>query len=194
MGIKIGAFPTLVRALYSASIGVGGDSQVSIKDNKILIGPKRQGPPRALGGLSVTPTDAMIFLGTINAGDRHKAIAAMEEIGDQLGIDPRTAANLILDTMVDMIKDKVDDLLKKINSRPVYTVKELLYGKKVLPELIQVIGGPAQAMAPILREKFNIPCLYPKNYQLANAVGSALAKNTLEISMFVDTVSSRLST
>ena len=44
-------------------------------------------------------------------------------------------------------------------------------------------------MAPILREKFNIPCLYPKNYQLANAVGSALAKNTLEISMFVDTVS-----
>ncbi|HHX24401.1 MAG: hydantoinase/oxoprolinase family protein [Tepidanaerobacteraceae bacterium] len=193
LGIKIGAFPTLVRALYSASIGVGGDSQVSIKDNKILIGPKRQGPPRALGGLSVTPTDAMIFLGTINAGDRHKAIAAMEEIGDQLGIDPRTAANLILDTMVDMIKDKVDDLLKKINSRPVYTVKELLYGKKVLPELIQVIGGPAQAMAPILREKFNIPCLYPKNYQLANAVGSALAKNTLEISMFVDTVSGRLS-
>ena len=71
-------------------------------------------------------------------------------------------AKLYLNTMGDMIKDKIDEILQEINSKPVYTVKELLYGKKVEPKLINIIGGPANVLAPILEEKFNFPCYYPK--------------------------------
>lgn len=187
LGIKIGEFPTLVRSLYSVSIGVGGDSSVCVKNNKIVIGPKRLGRPQAFDGPCPTPTDAMIVLGLISCGNKSKALTAMKEIGEQLNLCPEAAASAILDTMAEMIKNKVEELLHEINSHPVYTVKELLYGKKIKPELIQVIGGPAKAMAPILEKSFGISCRYPKVYEAANAVGAALARTTAEITMFIDT-------
>ena len=99
---------------------------------------------------------------------------------------------MVLNVMTDTIKDKVSNLLEEINSHPVYTVKELLYGKKLKPEFIQVIGGPAEAMAPILAEKFDLPCRYPKAYAAANAIGAALARTTAEITVFVDTAQGNL--
>ncbi len=193
LGIKIEGLPTLVRALYSVSIGVGGDSRVRVKNQSLVIGPERQGPPKALGGLCPTPTDAMIALGLIDLGDKHKAISAMKEIGGPLKLDPVAAAKKVLDTMADMIKDKVEKLLNEINSHPVYTVKELLYGKKINPKFIQVIGGPAKAIAPMLSKKFGMPCRYPEVYEAANAVGAALARTTAEITMFADTAQKTLS-
>ena len=82
LGIKIGEFPTLVRAGYSVSIGIGGDSKVSVTEHGITVGPERQGLPRALGGSASTPTDAMITLGLMNIGDHSKAVLAMREIGE----------------------------------------------------------------------------------------------------------------
>lgn len=193
LGIKIAELPTLVRALYSVSIGVGGDSKVSVENQRLVIGPERLDRPKALGGICPTPTDAMIVLGLIDIGDKRKAISAMKEIGELLNLSAQTAAKKVLDKMADIIKDKVDELLYDINSHPVYTVKELLYGKKIKPKFIQVIGGPAKALSSVLEKKFCIPCRYPKVYEAANAVGAALAKTTAEITMFVDTAQKTLS-
>lgn len=193
LGIKIAGFPTLVRALYSVSIGVGGDSKVSVEDRRLVIGPERLDRAKALGGICPTPTDAMIVLGLMDIGDKRKAILAMKEIGEPLNLSAETAAKIVLDKMADLIKDKVDELLYDINSQPVYTVKELLYGKKINPRFIQAIGGPAKALAPVLAKKFGIPCRYPKFYEAANAVGAALARTTAEINMFVDTAQKILS-
>lgn len=187
LGIKIGEYPTLVRALYSVSIGLGGDSEVRVENGKLYIGPYRKGRPMALGGPCPTPTDAMIALGLLDIGNREKAADAIKELAGPLNMDVRAAASLVLNTMTDIIKEKVDELLFEINSHPVYTVKELLYGKKVKPEFVQVIGGPAKVLAPFLEKSFKIPCFYPKLYEAANAVGAALAKTTAEITVFVDT-------
>lgn len=186
LGIKIDKYKTLVRAIYSLSIGLGGDSSISIKDGKIKIGPRREGVPYAFGGPAPTPTDAMITLGLME-GQKEKAYEIMESMGKKLNISAEEMANLILDTMANMIKDKVDKVLKEINSQPVYTVKELLYGKTIEPKLINIIGGPAKVLAPILEKKFHLPCYYPDKYEVANAVGAALAKPTTEINMLVDT-------
>lgn len=193
LGIKIGKYPTLVRALYSVSLGVGGDSTVTVKNGKIEIGPQRQGPPKAFGGPRATPTDAMIVLGLIDVGDKDAAMLCIKEIGQQLGLSPKDTATEILDTMGEIIKEKVFNLLDEVNSHPVYTIKELLYSKRLSPESIYVIGGPAKSLAPILEQKFKIPCFYPKNYETANAVGAALSKITAEINMFVDTSERTLS-
>ena len=187
LGIKIGSYKTLVRSIYSVSMGLGGDSNITIKDGEIKIGPKRQGPPYAFGGPEPTPTDAMISLGLIKDGDINKANEAMELLAKDLDLSIRDVARLILSTMGDMIKEKVDELLYNINSKPVYTVKELLHGKEVRPKVIQVIGGPAKVLSPILSEKFHLPCYYPQNHHVANAVGAALAKPTTEINMLADT-------
>ena len=187
LGIKIGPYNTLVRAIYSVSIGLGGDSSIDIEDKNIKIGPKREGVPYAFGGPKPTPTDAMIVLGRIGEGDEKRAYEAMKMLSEQLGLSVEKTAKAVLKTMALIVKNKVDELLQEINSKPVYTIKELLYGKKVEPSLINIIGGPADVLAPILEKEFNLPCYYPQNYDVANAIGAALAKTTTEINMVADT-------
>ena len=167
--------------------GLGGDSSIDIGDGNIKIGPRREGKPYAFGGPKPTPTDAMIVLDHMKEGDRNKAHKAMKMLSEQLNSSVEDTAKTVLETMAVMIKNKVDELLKEINSKPVYTIKELLYGKKVEPSLINIIGGPANVLAPILREEFNLPCYYPQKYDVANAIGAALAKTTTEITMTADT-------
>jgi len=187
LGIEIGSYKTLVRALYSHSIGLGGDSSIEITNGRLKIGPNREGPPYALGGPKATPTDALIALDKMKIGNREKAIEAMKLLSKELNLSIKDTAQKILDTMGDMIKNEVDRLLAQINSKPVYTVKELLYGKKIKPQLINMIGGPAKFMQPILEKKFNLPCYFPKHYHVANAIGAALAKITTDITLIADT-------
>ncbi len=187
LGIKIGPYNTLVRAIYSVSIGLGGDSSINIEDGNIKIGPRREGKPYAFGGPKPTPTDAMIVLGHMQEGDEEKAHKAIEKLGKQLNLSTEDTAEMILETMGTIIKNNVNRLLEEVNSKPVYTIKELLHGEKVEPRLINIIGGPANVLAPILEDKFGLPCNYPKKYDVANAIGAALAKTTTEITMAADT-------
>ena len=189
-GIQINHYKTLVRSIFSVSMGLGGDSSIRIKDGQLKIGPKREGPPYAFGGPMPTPTDAMITLGLIHVEDEEifkKAKKSIESLTNGLNQSVEDMAITILNTMAHMIKNRIDELLGEINSKPVYTVRELLYGKTITPKSIQIIGGPAKVLSKILEKRFNLPCYYPKNHHIANAIGAALAKPTTEINMLVDT-------
>ncbi len=189
LGAKISDYNTLVRAIYSVSIGLGGDSSISVEGKGLKIGPERKGRPYALGGPSPTPTDAMIYLRYIDIEDdkRKKSEEAMMILGEKLNMPASKAADLILDRMGELIKNKTDELLEDINSKPVYTVRELLHGKKIEPRSISIIGGPANVLAGVLEKLYNLPCKFPPNYDVANAIGAALAKPTLDITMTADT-------
>lgn len=190
LGAKISKYNTLVRAIYSVSIGLGGDSSISIEGGALSIGPKRDGRPYAFGGPSPTPTDAMIYLelmDTPKGASKEKAGEAIKELSDKLKIPPKEVAQLVLDTMASMIKQKTDELLLEINSKPIYTIKELLYGKKLEPKSIIIIGGPASVLSCAIAKEYKLPCHFPANYEVANAIGAALAKPTIEITMLADT-------
>jgi N-methylhydantoinase A/oxoprolinase/acetone carboxylase beta subunit len=134
-----------------------------------------------------TPTDAMIALGLAEFGDRKKAIAAMESLARVLELSMEETARNVLDTLGSMIKSKVDQLLAEINSKPVYTIHELLHSRRLKPQRINLIGGPAKCLSPILEKKFNLPCYYPRDYAIANAIGAAMAKLTQDITLVADT-------
>lgn len=190
LGAKISEYNTLVRAIYSVSIGLGGDSSIKVEDGVMQIGPKRMGKPYALGGPKPTPTDAMTYLGLMdlpNKDSKEKAKEAMEALGQELNITAQQVGEKILNTMAEIIKKKTDSLLEEINSKPVYTVKELLHGKKIQAKTINIIGGPAKVLSPILEDHYNLPTYFPKDYHVANAIGAALAKPTIEITMLADT-------
>ena len=195
-GAKISDYNTLVRAIYSVSIGLGGDSSISIKDGEIQIGPTREGRPYAFGGPSPTPTDAMIYLGLMDipeGASGEKAEEAIETLSERFNMTPKDTGELILNTMASIIKNKTDELLSEINSKPVYTVRELLHGKRVKPKFINIIGGPASVLASRIEREYSLPCHFPKNYEVANAIGAALAKPTVEITMVCDTERGTLS-
>ncbi len=187
LGITIDKYKTLIRSIYSVSIGVGGDSHIHMEDGKLRIGPQKANKSYAFGGNIPTPTDAMISLNLMDGGDKKRADEAMKKLGEPLGLSANETANWVLETMADMIKAKVDELLEQINSKPVYTVKEILSHKQIEPKMISIIGGPAKSLSPILAQKFGIPCVYPNHYHIANAIGAALARPTKDLTISADT-------
>ncbi len=190
-GITIKERPTLIRALNTKSIGLGGDSAVYFENNGFSIGPQKNGPPMALGGSTPTPTDAMIVLQTLDAGSREKAQEAMLTLLPNQA--PETTASQLLQTFAHKIKAAVEQMLDEVFSRPVYTVEAFLNRKRIVPEELITVGGPAKAMQPVLADIFGLPCTIPNHFEVANAIGAARTRTTLQATLYADTADGILS-
>ena len=190
-GIEIAGRPTLVRALKTKSIGLGGDSTVTWHDGAFHIGPGRQGRSMAEGGTAPTPTDAMVVLGKLAIGSPERAAAAMTALCPQES--PHHTATLLLVTFVDHIRLAAAELIDEVFSRPVYTIAALLHRRRIAPVRTIAIGGPAAALQPFLVEAFQLPCLVPADYEVANAIGAARARVTVQATLYADTADGRLS-
>ena len=187
-GIRLGLFRTLIRSLLTRSVGIGGDSEVRTgQDGSLKVGPSRRGRPVAFGGKAPTPTDAMITLGLLKAGDRNAAKEAMEKLGEALGRDAVTTAENILKCMAESIAESVNAFLHYINSRPVYTIHEVLQEQKIEPSSVVIIGGPAPQLADYVGKALALPYRVPPHFGVANAVGAAVARVTSEITLQADT-------
>jgi N-methylhydantoinase A/oxoprolinase/acetone carboxylase beta subunit len=187
-GIRLGPYRTLVRSLLTHSVGVGGDSETCIEDNGTMrIGPLRRDVPAALGGSAPTPTDAMVALGLLALGDRKAAVRAMEVLGSPSGWPPETTAEQVLSRMAEIIAQSASSFVHEINSRPVYTIHEVLHEDRIEPTVAVLIGGPATQMAPYLSRALGLPHRVPPHCSVANAIGSAVARVTDEITLHSDT-------
>jgi N-methylhydantoinase A len=187
-GIRIGPYQTLIRSLLTHSIGIGGDSEVTAgKGGAFCVGPLRQGPPMAFGGPVPTPTDAMIALDLLKAGDRAAARNAMKEAGEPIGMDMEATARRILETMAHAIADAAAAFVRGINSRPVYTIYEVLHPEKIVPSSVVVMGGPAPQVAPFIGDALGLPHRIPEHFGVANAIGAAVARVTAEVTLQADT-------
>ncbi|PKN88783.1 MAG: hydantoinase, partial [Deltaproteobacteria bacterium HGW-Deltaproteobacteria-1] len=185
-GVEINGRKTLIRGLYTKSIGLGGDSVIRIENGEIFIGPNREGPAAALDGPFPTPTDAMIVEGIIDFGDSRKARDAIALIAKKLRLGVEDTARAIIDKMAVIISDQVRQILAQINNKPVYTIHELLEGKIIQPKILYVAGGPA-AVAPFIAQNLGYPCSIPEHSEVSNALGVALARTTAEITILADT-------
>ena len=187
LGARIGGHRTLIRALKTRSIALGGDSAVRVADGELLIGPERKGPAMAYGGPSPTPTDALFVLGRAQKGDAQASRLGFQPISNQLGITLEEAARRVFDLSCEKIISAAREMIDGINSRPVYTVKELLSSYKVEPVEILVLGGPAPFFASRLAKLTGLPASAVPQWHVANAIGAAMAKNTSEVTLFADT-------
>jgi len=187
-GIRLGSFPTLIRSLLTHSVAVGGDSEIWIDEGGALrIGPLRKGRPLAFGGSILTPTDAMVTLGLLEAGNRVAAGEGVENLGRVLGRDLKTTAERVLEKTAEIIADSARAFLQEINSRPVYTVHEVLQEQRIEPTCLVLIGGPAPQIAPYVGKSLGLPYRVPVHFGVANAVGAAVARVTSEITLHADT-------
>ncbi len=186
-GIEVGSYPTLVRALKTHSIGVGGDSILRIRDDKVFVGPEREGPSMAQGGERPTLIDAFNYQGLSAHGDRQASIEGIEQMAALWDMPPAKLAEMAIARAVEQIKNAVDELIWNINQKPVYTINELLTGKEIRPTRVYVMGGPALAFQPLLLQAFGLEVEVPDNYDVANAVGAALTRTTCDLELFADT-------
>jgi N-methylhydantoinase A/oxoprolinase/acetone carboxylase beta subunit len=186
-GISLQSYPTLVRALKTRSIGVGGDSAIHVFGKDVSIGPDRKGPAMAAGGKEPALVDALNFRNIIGYLDTEASRKGISDLAKKSGIDPVKLADAAFQFAADRIKSEVDGMLEEIHNRPVYTIHEMLEGKRIKPAVLYIMGGPAEAFRDKLAGAFGVEVVIPKNYDVANAIGAALAKTTIEIELFADT-------
>jgi N-methylhydantoinase A/oxoprolinase/acetone carboxylase beta subunit len=187
LGVTIGVRKTLIRGLKTRSIGTGGDSRVRYSRGELTIGPERDGPAAAFGGHQPTPTDAMIVLGLTNIGDSRRAAEAIGRLARSMNVPLHEAAERIFQGTCLRITSAVEDMLGEINNKPVYTIHEMLEGKKIKPQKLLIVGGPAEPMAARLGELLGLSAVIPPHAEVANAIGAALARNTTEVTLLADT-------
>lgn len=198
-GMLIRGRRTLVRSLASVSIGVGGDSLLSVRKDEsnalsIETGPLREGPAMAFGGVRPTLLDALNTLdgegSSIERGNVQTSIKGLQQFCVDNGLEVsrcREIAQKAVDNALDKINRGVYDLVEGINSRPVYTLAALKSVPQARPQKACLVGGPALCLRERLQKSLGIPVEISPNSQVANAVGAALTLPTASLEIYADT-------
>jgi N-methylhydantoinase A/oxoprolinase/acetone carboxylase beta subunit len=191
-GITIRKYPTLVRALNTRSIGIGGDSALSVVEGKVRVGPDRLGPAMALSGDHPTLVDAMNYMNIMEHGDSTMSRQGIEDLAGKIGMKAADLASGAVEYALSEIHREAFSMVADINNKPVYTIHEMLEGKVILPKKVYAVGGPAEVMRSLLEERFGLEVHVPPNHHVANAIGAALARTTFDIELFADTAKGTL--
>ncbi len=186
-GVHVGSYPTLVQGLDARSIGIGGDSRLSVVAGKVQAGPERLGPCMAKGGKEPALMDAMNYLNFSSLGDKQASRKGVERLAALWDMFPDKLARQAVDYAVQAIKTGVDGMLADLNAKPVYTIHELLKGATIDPRKAYIMGGPAKVFARKLSEAMGRDVEAPEHYDVANAVGAALTRTTMDMELFADT-------
>jgi len=189
-GAVIGGYQTLVPALHTVSIGLGGDSEIHIDDSGVRLGPKRAGRAAALGGGVLTPTDAAAALGLADVGDKGKAVAVLEQKAWAAGerfASWQDLARAVVDAFVDQLCAAIEAVYHSLENVPVYTVSEILASADIRPQAIVGLGAPAEVFIPLAAKKMGLPWEVLPYHAGANGIGAAAARPTVALSVQVDT-------
>lgn len=188
--LVVGGRSTLVRSLKSVSIGLGGDSQVTVTPG-VQVGPLRKGPALAFGGTDgPTFLDCLNVLGHAEAGDTEASRRGVESLAAAYGLTAESLSQQVLDCARLRVSAAVRSLLDEVNSQPVYTLAALLEKHAVRPVRAVLVGGPAEAVAPLLGDALGLPVETlgdPVLGPVANAIGAALTRPTASLDLFADT-------
>ncbi|OPZ75597.1 MAG: Acetophenone carboxylase alpha subunit [Firmicutes bacterium ADurb.Bin456] len=178
---------TQVRTLAVKSVPVGGDSSLGQAGDGLIIGTGRLGPAYCMGGPAPTPTDALRVLGMTELGDLHRAEEAMTALGRALNLCARDTAGMVMEMMVTRIASEINNMFLDWEQEPAYLVWEVLQKKKVRPGLVAGVGGGASGFITRIARELNCDPFIPPHAPVANAIGAAVAKPTIQLSLRADT-------
>lgn len=186
-GIGFNGRQTLVRAMVSSSLAVGGDSVLRASAGGVSVGPDRCGPCMALGGSVPTLMDACNYCGLSHVGSLEASRSGMEALARLSHRDVSDVAREAVSRAVAAIKSAVDALVVAVNEKPVYTVREMLHPERIAPKKIYAVGGPAHALSDALSSAFGPNVVVPRQHAVANAIGAAIARPTCGLELYADT-------
>lgn len=186
-GAKVEEQLTQIRTLAVKSVPVGGDSVLERVGNEIIIYSERLGPAYCMGGPLPTPTDALRVLGLTMLGDEDKAREAMAMLGNALGMGSGEVARKVIGLVVDSIAESIERMFLEWEQEPAYRVWEILQKKKVRPTVVVGVGGGASGFITQIAAKLGCSPIIPPYAPVANAIGAAVAKPTLQVSLRADT-------
>ena len=194
-GMCLGGRRTLVPALATLSIGVGGDSRISVEGQgasaSVEVGPLRSGPAMAFGGKEPTFLDALNVLnsdGTDRKGRKRGRLGKSHgrpcralRPGDGQSRPARLEAG------------RAEDFRR--GSRPArrHRRPSHLYAqgaeepRDASADRVYLVGGPTDCLARRLSASLGLPVVPTAEADVANAVGAALTSPTSSLEIYADT-------
>ena len=186
-GLRLKGRPTLVRALYSLSVGIGGDSALTWQGNTLRVGPQRLGPACAFGGQVPTLVDALNAGCAAGIGNTQASMAACAHMAAAHNLDVVAFGHMAVDAALETLAQALRLFVETSNERPLYTLEAILHTQTIAPSQVFFIGAPAAALAPFAAKAFGLPVMVPPHAGMVNAIGAALARPTALVDMFADT-------
>ena len=186
-GAEIGGQRTLVPALLTYSIGLGGDSEIHIEKDRIKLGPRRAGRAVVSGGSEITPTDAACALGLTELGKRQKAIDALNKMTQGQYNTWEKLAQGIVDAFAEQLSEAINYVYTRLENVPVYTVSEILAPPDIRPRVMVGLGAPAEVFIPLAADKLRLPWEVLPFHAGSNGIGAAASRPTVAVTLHVDT-------
>ncbi len=198
-GMQILGRRTLVRALASTSIGIGGDSRLFWKDQSrraLGVGPERYGAAMAFGGAKPTLLDALNVLDAEakslppDCGDASASRRGLEELAREGGGEADKAVFVAEEALAlaeAEIAQAANALVQRVNSKPIYTLAGLRSVTEARPVRACIVGGPAARMCKRLEKSLGLPLEVADYADVANAIGAALTRPTASLDLYADT-------
>ena len=212
-GMRLEGRRTLVRSLATVSIGVGGDSLITVNAaagadmplvRRVKVGPLREGPAVAFGGTQPTLLDALNvlnssdtspsatttspdFLADALAGDVSASESGIAALAAQHGLSVLELAQMAVDDALQQVAAAAQALTEGVNARPIYTLAALKALREARPTHAWLVGGPACCVAHRLSQALGMPVQTPPHADVANAVGAALTLPTDALELYADT-------
>ncbi len=192
-GIAIEDRPTLVRAIHVESIGIGGDSLIKVEEGAVQTGPDRIGPCMAAGGTVPSLMDALNFLDIAAFGEVAASKQGIQRLAAAKGMPAEELAGKAMEAAVNAVATKIEALVQMVNTKPVYTIHEILEDREIRPKKLIVIGGPAAVFQELLAKRLGLAVEVPPLHGVANAVGAALTRTTSHLALTANTARGQLS-
>ena len=186
-GARVDSLLTHVRAFAVKSVAIGGDSAVCLSGGALSVGPHRDGPPLCMGGSGPTPTDALRVLGLSQIGDAGQAEKAMQLLAGSLGCTAKEAAGKVVDAVVDRIVFEVNEMFREWEQEPAYRIWEIMKRETLSAQNVVGVGGGAPPLVPLVAARLGAAAVVPEYAPVANAIGAAVARPTLTLSLHIDT-------
>ena len=137
--------------------------------------------------------DALNVLELVEFGNSRNSIMGIEELANRHGIPGRQLARDVVDTAINAISTRIDSLITQVNSKPVYTIQEILEDRPITPSKLIVIGGPAVVFRELLQTSLGMEVVIPPLHGVANAIGAALTRSTAQLVLTADTARGKVS-
>ncbi len=191
---------TPLRSLATHSLGLGGDSLITLQQNveSLHIGPQRLGDAAAFGGTQATFLDALNVcalqegLEELVAGDGCASQKALENLVSTTKYSAQHMAHMVVEKACAMVLEGLQKLLLNLAGQPVYTLAELLEEYTIKPDTVIMVGAPAKLfstwLGPYLQAKAGMVWHVPPYSPLANALGAAATLPTAQLEFFADTL------